>query len=228
MRLLIVEDDKELCSIVAAQLAREGYEVDQCHDGEEAWYYLNGVSYDAVLLDRMLPGMDGVALLEKMRRNQINLPVILVTALGELGDRVQGLDSGADDYLVKPFAVEELSARLRALFRRPRESVEIQAFQVGDLLLYQQEARLVCHGKEKELSKKEDLLLEYLMQNCGRTLTREQILNRVWGMEAEVEDGNIDNYIYFLRRKLKLLHSGVRITTVHGIGYRLEDGSLNE
>ncbi len=223
MKLLFIEDDKELCELTALLLRQAGYETDCCMDGEEGIYYAENTQYDVILLDRMLPSLEGIEVVKRLRKKGITTPVIMVTALDGLGDRVSGLDAGADDYLVKPFEMEELFARIRAVLRRPRILQESSKLTFGDLEYEPEQMILHCKGKEKKLSKKEGALLEFFLQNKNQVLSREQILFRVWGMDSSVEDGNIDNYIYFLRRKLKALESQNRITTVHGMGYRMEE-----
>lgn len=220
MRLLMVEDDKQLREAVVFQLKADGYEIDACESGEDAEYYMN-FHYDAILLDRMLPGMDGLEVLRRIRKRGISTPVILVTALGDLEERIQGLDSGADDYLTKPYAVDELKARLRALFRRPFQTISGDKLQVGDTILWNNEWKLGCKGKKTTLSKKENALLEYFFMNPDQILEREKILYRVWGADKFVEEGNVDTYIHFIRRRLVSVESDVQIKSVHGIGYRL-------
>lgn len=221
MRLLMVEDDEELCEAVAFQIRKEGYDLDVCHNGEDALYYINQGTHDLIILDRMIPAIDGLALLAKIRAGGISVPVIMVTAMNGLYDRVDGLDHGADDYLVKPFDMEELLARIRALLRRPRKMEDIEIFIFGDLAYDSRTAQLGNGENSITLSKREASLMEFFILNQDRTLTRDQILSRVWG-DNFVEEGNLDNYIYFLRRRLKAIHSGVVIKTVHGIGYRME------
>jgi DNA-binding response OmpR family regulator len=220
MLILIVEDDIELCNITKQSLLREGYNVESCHNGAEALSCLLQYSYDLVILDRLLPGLDGVSIMKKLRETGNNLPVIMVTALDGINDRIDGLDSGADDYLVKPFAISELTARIRALLRRPRTMEIMNTVSFGDLMLNPFELTLTCHSKHIKISKKESMLLEYLILNQTQTLTREQIILRVWG-DSEVEEGNLDTYVYFLRRHLKSLYSKVVVKTVHGLGYHL-------
>ena len=222
MRLLLIEDDVELCEAVALHLRKEGYETDLCHSGGDADYYIMGFLYDAVILDRMLPEVDGLTLLQKIRRRGIVTPVIMVTAMNGIYDRIDGLDCGADDYLVKPFAMEELLARIRALLRRPRVMENTAVLSFGDVSLEINTCAVSCKDKKLSLSKREGSLLEYFIMNKEQILTREQILSRVWGAEDFVEDGNLDNYIYFLRRRLKALETELSIKTLHGIGYRLE------
>lgn len=227
MKLLLIEDDKDLRELVALQLRQEGYETDGCGDGEEGIYYAENTEYAVILLDRLLPSLEGTEVLRRLRKKGIMTPVIMVTALDGVHDRVNGLDAGADDYLVKPFEMEELFARIRAVLRRPRAFSENKKLVFGDLVYEPAELKLSCGEKEKRLSKKEGALMEFFMQNSGQVLQREQILSRVWGIDSEVEDGNVDNYIYFLRRRLKALESTVAIKTIHGIGYRMEENHVS-
>ncbi|WP_099468812.1 response regulator transcription factor [Konateibacter massiliensis] len=222
MRLLIIEDDKELCDTLVYQLRQEGYEVDFCCRGDEADYYFKQGAYDAIILDRMLPEVDGLTLLEKIREDGIATPVIMVTAMNGINDRIDGLDAGADDYLIKPFAMEELLARIRALLRRPGKMVDTDFVTLGSLRLDIRLHTLQNEEKEVSLSKKETLLLEFFMQNKNQVLSRNQILSKVWGTDNFVEEGNIDNYIYFVRRRLSAVKSSAKIKTIHGVGYQME------
>lgn len=222
MRLLLVEDDKDLCDAVAVYLKKNGYEVDICNDGNDVSYYISKFSHDVIILDRMLPGMNGLTILEKLRGKGITTPVIMVTAMNGINDRIDGLDTGADDYLVKPFAVEELIARIRALLRRPRKMENSNALKYGDIILDNSTYVVTKGEKSVSLSKREGALLEFFLLNKGQILSRDQILSRVWGMDNFVEDGNIDNYIFLLRRRLKALNTNTIIKTIHGIGYQLE------
>ncbi len=221
MHILIVEDDVDLCNATKQSLLQDGYQITTCYDGEDALSYLSLYSYDLMILDRMLPGQDGIEVLSKLRSNNIHMPVIMVTALDGLNDRINGLDSGADDYVVKPFEVTELKARIRALLRRPQAFEPRDCIIFGDLKLNPFDFTLSCNNQSIQISKKESFLLEYLIMNQNQTLTREQIILRVWGEEADVDEGSLDTYIYFLRRHLKSLQSKVSVKTVHGIGYHL-------
>lgn len=227
MRILLVEDDLNLNSNLTYFLQREGYTVDSCMDGEEALYYCEQQQPDLILLDRMLPSVSGTEVLKRLRRQGNITPVLLLTAMGTLTDRVEGLDLGADDYLVKPFAVEELLARIRSLTRRSIFTVSQGSgnleLQYGDLFFSPVVGELKGPSSTVTLSKREGALLEVFLRNPGQTLSRGQLLNRVWGPDGEVEDGNLDNYIFFLRRRLKSLSSIVSISTIRGIGYRIED-----
>lgn len=223
VRILLAEDDRNLNGSLKYQLEQEGYDVDACFDGEDALYYARQPIYDLILLDRMLPSVDGAAVLKKLRMENINVPVIFITALGDLADRVRGLDMGADDYLVKPFAFEELLARIRCVSRRPGRLEQNRRLSFGDLVWNMGENRLEGPSGQCSLSKKEGTLLEIFLRNPGQTLSRPILLSRVWGMEFEVEEGNLDNYIHFLRRRLKTVGSHMAIMTARGVGYRLTE-----
>ena len=170
----------------------------------------------------MLPLLDGTELLTLMRRKNNSTPVILITALGTLNDKITGLDSGADDYLVKPFEFEELLARIRCVTRRSRFLHGDDTLSLGDLTLYTGESRLTGPKGSCSLSKKENELFQSFFRNAGQTLTRDQLLARVWGLDAEIENGNLDNYIHFLRRRLHTVGSRVLLRTIRGIGYCME------
>lgn len=222
MRILIIEDDPALCEALKAQLIQAGYSVDLCASGTDAPFYLMQKNADLILLDRMLPGIDGLTLLRLIRQNNIQTPVILATAMDQIDDRIEGLDCGADDYLVKPYDIKELLARIRALTRRPQQLTETGVLSYLDLTLRTEEYTISCGGKTLTLSKKEAALFEYFLKNPKKTLSRELLLAHVWGADCMVEDGNLDNYIHFLRKRLKTLGSRTALKTVHGVGYRME------
>lgn len=222
MRLLLVEDDEKLSESLTFQLKKEGFSIDCCRDGEEALYYIEQNIHDLILLDRMLPLLSGTEVLQIMRKNQNQTPVILITALGTVDDKITGLDLGADDYLVKPFAFEELMARIRCVFRRPRKLKLGEQLSFQDIVCHPEESTLTGPGGSCSMSRREQDLLEFFLRNPGQTLSRTLLLTRVWGMDSDVEEGNLDNYIHFLRRRLKTVGSAVRITTIRGVGYRME------
>lgn len=228
MRILLIEDNHDLCRSLAFQLTKAGFAVDTCEDGEDALYYMEQNIHDLILLDRMLPQIDGVTLLKKFRALGRQTPVILLTALGELEDKVSGLDAGADDYLVKPFAFEELLARIRCLSRRPRHWEPSAALVRGDVSFSPSDNRLTGPLGACTLSKREGALLECFLANCGQTLPRATLLSKVWGADAEVEDGNLDNYMHFIRRRLRTVSSRLCIKTIRGVGYRLEDRDVSK
>jgi DNA-binding response OmpR family regulator len=221
MRILVIEDDRDLCRLICLSLEQAGYSADSCHTGNDGLFYAKNQVYDAIILDRMLPEIDGLTVLESLRRQGILTPVILATALDGLHDRINGLDAGADDYLPKPFAIEELMARIRAVTRRPGNLQVSSRLSAFGLTLDPDSHRLDYGETSLTLSRKESALLAYFMKNPGQTLPRSMIISYVWGSCSEVEDGNLDNYIYFLRRRLKSLQADVKLITVHGVGYRL-------
>ena len=221
MNILIIEDDKDLCNGVSYQLTQEGHRVDCCHDGGEAALYIRQKIYDLILLDCMLPGEDGLHILRTMRAEGNLTPVIILSALGEVNDRVTGLNAGADDYLVKPFAYSELAARIASLFRR-KNAFAREPLAYGDLSLDSAESSLICGNKKCSLSQTECELMRLLLQSGDRTTDRTVLLHKVWGLDTSVESSNLDNYIYFLRKRLKTLDSRVAIVNRRGLGYRLE------
>lgn len=221
MRILIIEDNIDLCEAMSYQLQNEGYTTDICNSGENALFYAKQQSYDVIILDRMLPVMDGITILKTIRQKNIHVPVILVTAMDGVNDRINGLDSGADDYLVKPFVMEELLARIRALVRRPQK-IELSEVLYFTNLSLDVKKQIIANGdRNASLSKRETDLLEYFMRHPNQILPREMILSHVWGPDNFVEEGNLDNYIHFLRRRLKSISSTVQIKTIHSVGYRL-------
>lgn len=222
MKILLIEDDEVLCKTIQMSLTKAGYDTEICHTGTDGFLYACSGAYDCLIIDRMLPEMDGLTLLQALRRRKIQTPAIFSTALDGLNDRINGLDAGADDYIAKPYAIEELLARIRAVTRRLGRIEEECTLTFEDLVFLPEQRELRYQNASVSLSKKESSLLEYFFRNPGRTLNREVILGYVWGASSEVEDGNLDNYIYFLRRRLRTLNAPVKITTVHGVGYRLE------
>ena len=219
LKLLLIEDDPDLAQLIASALEKEHYSVDLCSDGETGLLYaLNpDYGYDLAIIDRMLPVIGGLSIVRAMQ-----LPVLMITALGGLDDRIEGLDGGADDYLVKPFHLRELSARVRALTRRPQTFHEQQLLQYGDLTLDEAARTLSCGAESLQLTAKEAALLATLMQHPETLQAKERLLLRVWGSDTAVESGNLDNYISFLRKRLRALGSRCVITTVYGSGYLLE------
>lgn len=224
MRLLVIEDDLNLCKAMKIHLKSAGYAADFCHDGEEGLFCAGQNTYDVILLDRMLPQLDGLEVLSRLRAQGVKTPVLVITALSAVGNRVEGLDAGADDYLVKPFAVEELLARVRALLRRTPGLDDTEGvLAAADARLDLQRRRLCGPLGEKALSKKELELLEALFKNYGKTLSRTYLFARVWGTLAESEEGNLDTYIHFARRRLRAVSDRLQISTVRSVGYRLEE-----
>lgn len=206
-----------LARVVKRGLEGEGHVVEVVHDGDAAVAAGLDDGFDVIVLDVMMPGIDGFEVVRRLRERRVGTPVLMLTARGELEDRVHGLDSGADDYLVKPFAFEELSARIRALGRRPSQGES--RLVAGELELDQLRHEVRLGGAPVDLSPTEYRLLETLLRNSGRVLTRQSLLARVWGYDDEPESNAVDLYVHYLRRKLG---DAVRITTVRGVGYRLD------
>ncbi len=221
MKILLIEDDKDLCTALSVTFKKEGFDVDISLGGEDAIYYTASAAYDIIILDRMLPLLDGLQILQILRKRNITTPVILVTAMSGISDRIDGLDAGADDYLVKPFDIGELLARIRALVRRPREINNTRTLQFSNFTLNIDLHTLTTEYKTVTLSNKETKLLEFLIRNKGLILTRDQIIERVWGLDTFVEDGNLDSYIYLGRRRLKTANCRAQIKTIHSVGYQL-------
>lgn len=224
IKILLMEDDLDLCQSIQQELIKNGYSVDCCSDGETAMLYAlhTDYGYDLAIVDRMLPVIDGLTIIKAMRRKNIQIPVIIITGMSALDDRVDGLDGGADDYLVKPFHIRELMARVRALTRRPRQMQEIETLSYDDLHLDYSNRKIACKGQELVLTAKEAELLSVLMKQPETVFSREQLVLKVWGSDADIEPGNVDNYISFLRKRLRGLQSGCVIRNIYGAGYRLE------
>lgn len=224
MRLLIAEDERDLNKILAERLKAEHYSVDSCYDGQEALDYLASAEYDAVILDIMMPVLDGLSVLRTMRRKNDSTPVLLLTAKDSIEDRVQGLDAGANDYLVKPFAVEELLARIRVLLRKPAETPKT-CYQVADLEVHMDTRQVLRGGKEVKLSGKEFALLRYMIQNAGIVLSRDRLEEHLWNFDYAGGSNVIDVYIRYLRKKIDEGYEPKLIHTVRGAGYVLKDES---
>jgi len=222
LRILIAEDERSLNEIIVKKLTSDGYSVDACFDGEEAISVLSYTDYDAVILDIMMPKADGYAVLRSLREAGKTTPVLFLTAKDAVSDRVKGLDSGANDYLVKPFAFEELSARLRAITRVPFGMAE-NVIAVADLTLDCSRQTVERGGKDISLSGKEYALLEYLMRNSGLVLSREKIENHIWNFDYEGGTNVVDVYISYLRRKIDDGFDKKLIHTVRGRGYVLAE-----
>ncbi len=224
MRILVVEDELHLSEALSHILKKNNYTVDVSNDGESGLdNALTGI-YDVIVLDIMLPKMDGITILKTIRQEGIETPVILLTARGEISDKVKGLDSGADDYLSKPFNTDELLARIRALSRRRGEIVTgNNTIECGDITLNTSNLLLSGVHGEITLTLKESELLEYLMIHKRIVCSKEQIIEKLWGFESEAEANHVEVYISFLRKKLKFIHSKVQINTVRGVGYTLSE-----
>lgn len=223
MRLLVAEDEKNLNKLISKKLTAEGYSVDSCFDGVEAMDFLSMASYDGVILDVMMPRLDGFGLLRQMRQRGDLTPVLFLTARDSVEDKVEGLDLGASDYLVKPFSFAELMARIRVLTRKSAAASSV--YTIADLSLDTSTRQVVRAGRSISLSAKEFALLEYLLRNKGVVLTREQIENNLWNFDYEGGTNAVDVYIRYLRKKIDEEFPQKLIHTVRGVGYVLRDSS---
>ena len=222
MRLLIVEDETRLADTLRQLLHRQGYTADVCYDGVSGLDNAMTGIYDLMVLDVMLPGLNGFQVAQKLRTAGVTTPILMLTAKSDLSDRVHGLDCGADYYLTKPFEPEELLACVRTLLRRGGGQLqESDALRWGDLSLERGTFTLSCNGRDVRLSRREYDLMELLMRNGTQVVTKEQLLVKVWGYDSQAEDNNVEVYISFLRRKLTHLHSQVKIKTLRMLGYCL-------
>lgn len=223
MRVLIVEDEKRMASFIQRGLKEEGYAVDIAEDGEKGWEYASVNEYDVIILDWMLPKMDGLALCAKIRESGSRVPVLMLTVRDTVEDKIKGLDQGADDYLTKPFAFDELLARLRALSRRPRDLQTETVLKEGNMTLDLVSHRVSIGQEQVLLSQKEYALLEFLMRRKGQVVTRSQIAEHVWDLHFDPMSNTIDVYINFLRKKIDGSRKKSRIETLRGSGYRLSE-----
>ena len=222
MRILIAEDERNLNRILAKQLAANGYTVDACFDGEEALDYIEAEPYDAIILDIMMPKMDGLTVLRRIRAKNIDTPVLFLTAMDSISDRVQGLDAGADDYLTKPFAFEELLARVRVLIRK-KSGNKTNTYTLADLTIDVQSHEVKRGDTVIALSSKEYAILEYMMLNKNIVLSRETLERNVWGYSYDGASNMIDVYIRYLRKKIDEDFEPKLIHTVRGAGYVLKE-----
>ena len=225
MRILIAEDQKDLNRIITKRLSAEGYYVDSCFDGEEALSYIEMAEYDGIILDIMMPKRDGLSVLHSLREKGVGTPVLFLTARDAVEDRVLGLDSGADDYLVKPFAFDELIARIRAMTRKSAGNSS-NIFSVADLVMDTASHTVTRGGREIALSAKEFSLLEYLLRNKGHVLSRTMIENNLWNFDYSGGTNAVDVYIRYLRKKVDDGFEPKLIHTVRGCGYVLKDNKV--
>ena len=228
MRVLLIEDDHVIARAIKKGLEQETLAVDVAYDGIVGFDLASSESFDAIILDLMLPGMDGTTLCKKLRNLKIHTPILMLTAKGQVEDRVEGLNSGADDYLPKPFAFAELLARVKALIRRPQRQTET-SLSVGDLSLNTQRFEVTRGGKPIILSRKEFALLTYLMQHAGKILTKEAIINHVWEYDADILQNTVEVYIGYLRQRVDRAFPKKTplIKTVRGFGYKIENTKMS-
>jgi len=225
MRILVIEDEHKIARALKRALEQESYAVDVAYDGDDGYAMITTEPYDLAIVDRLLPGeRDGIEIIRTLREQKIHMPVLLLTALGSVKDRTTGLDSGADDYLVKPFALEELLARVRALLRRPVEQ-QGTVLKADSLTLDTTTFTVTREGKTIPLTSKEYGLLEYLLRNQGRPLSKETIIAHVWDYDADILPNTVEVYIKYLRSKIDAPFKTPLIKTVRGFGYKIEDSN---
>lgn len=227
MKILIVEDDVAIADLLTKILLTKNYQVKQVDDGLDALDIINKEEFDLILLDIMLPGLNGVDVLKRIRKNKVETPVILLTAIGTSKSVVEGLNSGADDYIVKPFKIEELQARINAVLRRgqnfEKPKQKDQIYQINDIILNDSTKKVQRNGQEIKLTSKEFNLLKYFLQNKNKVLSREKILENVWGINFNIGTNVVDVYINYLRKKLRNNHQEKIIETVVGMGYAMRE-----
>jgi DNA-binding response OmpR family regulator len=224
MRILIVEDDHKIAGALKKGFEQESFAVDISYDGSDGYGQASTIDYDLIILDRMLPKMDGMDICRKLREEKNKTPILMLTAKDKVGDKVDGLNNGADDYLVKPFAFEELLARVRALLRRPT-GLENDELKIADLSLEPNEFVVKRNGKLIKLSIKEFALLEYLLRNKGRILTKDNIISHVWDYDADILPNTVEVFMGYLRNKVDkpFINSKALIKTVRGFGYKISE-----
>ncbi|NMB84123.1 response regulator transcription factor [Candidatus Roizmanbacteria bacterium] len=223
MRILVVEDEHLIANSIKKGLTQENYAVDVVYNGTDAYDLASTEDYDLAILDLMIPGMDGLTICKELRKNNIHFPILILTAKGQIVNKVEGLDAGADDYLTKPFSFEELLARIRALIRRPKRSLD-SVIAVDNLQMDTKSFQIKRGGVDVQLSSKEFSLLEYLMRNAGQTLSKEQIISHVWNYDADILPNTVEVYIKNLRNKIDnpFKKDPPLIHTVRGFGYKIE------
>ena len=225
MRVLIIEDEKNLAETLQQMLKQNRFDSDAAFDGESGLSYAREGSYDLIILDVMLPKMNGFALVEQLRKEGDATPVLMLTAKSSVEDYVHGLDLGADYYLTKPFEMQELLACVRALTRR-RGEVVMDELKFGDLVLNKSTCELLCGERSMRLGKKEFSIMHILMMNGNVVVSKDELLKRAWGVGTEAEDNNVEVYISFLRKKLRFLHTNAQINTLRKFGYKLTEGGV--
>jgi DNA-binding response OmpR family regulator len=220
MRLLLAEDEVELSNAIVTILKHQNYSVDAVYDGLDAYDYLSAQEYDGAILDIMMPKLDGISVLKKLRSEGNSTPILMLTAKSELNNKIEGLDSGADDYLTKPFAMQELLARIRSITRRNGE-VQGQTLSFSDLTLNRSNFTLTCGDKSIALSNKEFQMLEMMITNPKQIISQDQFMDKIWGLDSETEMSVVWVYISYLRKKLKDINSHVSIKATRNVGYSL-------
>lgn len=221
MKVLVVDDEIKLADAVGELLRRNKFVVDVVYDGEDGYFYAKNGDYDVILLDVMMPNMDGFEVASKLRQHKCKVPILMLTAKDEVASRVKGLDCGADDYLTKPFASEELLARIRALTRRQSELV-YDELKFEDITLNTSNYTLTCGQKSVTLGAKEYEILHFLMMNSSHVISKDVIISKIWGLDSDITENNVEAYMSFLRKKLFFVGSSVTIMTKRLLGYYLE------
>ena len=224
MRVLIVEDEYNLAEIISTKLKNEKYDVDISIDGEDGLDKALSKIYDLIILDIMLPKVDGIEILKEIRENEIDTKVIMLTAKSSLDDKLVGFEYGANDYVTKPFHVEELIARANAQLRKNDKNTKRDIIEVGDIILNIRTSTITCNKNNESIniSYKELMIIEYLMNNSNQIISKEQIYDKIWGMDTDFESNNLEAYLSFVRKKLKMIDSNVTIKAIRGMGYKLE------
>jgi len=222
MNILVVEDNINLANSIKDLLIENKYSVDTVYDGEDGLYYAKQDIYDLIIMDVMLPVHNGYTVVKQLRIDGITTPIIMLTAKSEIDDKITGLDSGADDYMTKPFSSKELLARIRALSRRKSEIIN-EEISINDITLDLSTSELTCKDKKTKLSHTEFQLLMLLINNKNSTLSKEQLITKIWGYDSSAAENNVEVYISFLRKKLKFLKSNVSIKNIRKLGYRIEE-----
>ncbi len=222
MRVLLVEDEVRLAEAVKHILESNRYVVDVCHDGESGLDYALSDVYEIIILDIMLPKVDGYTILKEIRETGNNVPILMLSAKSETSDKVQGLDYGADDYLTKPFETEELLARLRAMARRKGDVQDIERLSFGDITLDTMNLTLFCKDNSIPITLKEKEIIELFINRKGQVTSKEYMIEKLWGFDSVAEDNHVEVYVSFIRKKLKFLKSDTQIKTIRGVGYKLE------
>lgn len=221
MKILVVDDEVKLADAVGELLRRNKFVVDVVYDGEDGYFYAKRGDYDVIILDVMMPKLDGFEVASKLRQNKCNVPILMLTAKDEVASRVKGLDCGADDYLTKPFASEELLARIRALTRRQSELV-FDELKFEDITLNTSNYTLTCEQKSVTLGAKEYEILRFLMINPSHVISKDVIISKIWGLDSDITENNVEAYMSFLRKKLYFVGSKVTVMTKRLLGYYLE------
>ncbi len=224
MRVLIVEDEYKLAEIISTKLKNEKYDVDISIDGEDGLDKALSKIYDLIILDIMLPKIDGIEILKEIRENEIDTKVIMLTAKSSLDDKLVGFEYGANDYVTKPFHIEELIARANAQLRKNDKNTHRDIIEFGDIILNIRTSTITCNKNNESIniSYKELMIIEYLMNNSNQIISKEQIYDKIWGMDTDFESNNLEAYLSFVRKKLKMIDSNVTIKAIRGMGYKLE------